>query len=202
MRRARLLILKPRLLYPWLSLVCLLSILLPLHGAMPPGQIQLGPPQVVATINPKMGVHTRLTDEVEPWKIKRTLELVREMGSPWIVEYFPWAYREPFPGFYDWSHSDLPTARAYASLRAWVLSRPGLALRIRPPLSYRQIMSRLLAITWLLLSIGTAIVSLRSLFGTSLTWPWNGAFSLSIRKGTPAYWRSPTGGPKRLILRW
>jgi hypothetical protein len=25
-----------------------------------------------------MGVHTRLTDEVEEWKIKRTLEMVRE----------------------------------------------------------------------------------------------------------------------------
>ena len=56
---------------------------------------------------PKIGVHTRLTDEVEPWKIKRTLEMVREMGAPWIVEYFPWAYREPLPGFFDWSHSDL-----------------------------------------------------------------------------------------------
>jgi hypothetical protein len=54
-----------------------------------------------------MGVHTRLTDEVEPWKIKRTLEMVREMGAPWIVEYFPWSYAEPFPGFFDWQHSDL-----------------------------------------------------------------------------------------------
>ncbi len=61
----------------------------------------------MVTLNPKMGVHTRLTDEVEPWKIKRTLELVREMGSPWIVEYFPWAYREPLPGYFDWQHSDL-----------------------------------------------------------------------------------------------
>lgn len=48
-----------------------------------------------------------MTDEVETWKIKRTLEMVREMGSPWIVEYFPWAYREPSPGYFDWSHSDM-----------------------------------------------------------------------------------------------
>jgi hypothetical protein len=54
-----------------------------------------------------MGVHTRLTDEAEPWKIKRTLEMVREMGAPWIVEYFPWAYYEPRPGHYEWGHPDL-----------------------------------------------------------------------------------------------
>jgi len=53
-----------------------------------------------------MGVHTRLTDEVEEWKIKRTLEMVREMGAPWIVEYFPWAYYEGEKGIYDWSHPD------------------------------------------------------------------------------------------------
>lgn len=68
--------------------------------------VPLGPPQRVNTINPKMGVHTRLTDEVEPWKIKYTLQMVREMGAPWVVEYFPWAYAEPFPGIFDWRHSD------------------------------------------------------------------------------------------------
>ena len=69
--------------------------------------VSLGPQRTVQTVNPKMGVHTRLTDEVEPWKIKRTLEMVREMGAPWIVEYFPWAYYEPKPGKFDWSHPDL-----------------------------------------------------------------------------------------------
>ncbi|RME52114.1 MAG: hypothetical protein D6790_19005 [Caldilineae bacterium] len=67
----------------------------------------LGPQQQVHTINPKMGVHTRLTDEAEPWKIKRTLEMVREMGAPWIVEYFPWAYYEPEPDRFAWGHPDL-----------------------------------------------------------------------------------------------
>ena len=50
-----------------------------------------GPPQTVNTNNPKAGVHTRLTDEGATWKIQRNLQLVREMGAPWIVEFFPWA---------------------------------------------------------------------------------------------------------------
>ena len=69
--------------------------------------VTLGPQQTVRSINPKMGVHTRLSDEVEEWKIKRTLEMVREMGASWIVEYFPWAYVEPNrPGEGQWEHSD------------------------------------------------------------------------------------------------
>ncbi len=68
--------------------------------------VPLGPQRTVQTINPKMGVHTRLTDEVEPWKIKRSLEMVREMGAPWIVEYFPWGYIEESPGRYNWVHAD------------------------------------------------------------------------------------------------
>ena len=66
-----------------------------------------GPPRRVESINPKIGVHTRLTDEVEPWKIARTLEMVREMGASWIVEYFPWGYYEPEPGRYSWEHPDM-----------------------------------------------------------------------------------------------
>ena len=69
--------------------------------------VPLGPQQEVATINSKMGVHTRLTDEVEEWKIKQTLSMVRQMGAPWIVEYFPWSYIEPLPGLHDWRHADL-----------------------------------------------------------------------------------------------
>lgn len=88
-------------------LVLGLAILFFIPSAAPPRSIELGPQRTVSTLNPKMGIHTRLTDEVEPWKIKRTLEMVREMGAPWIVEYFPWAYREPLPGFFDWQHSDL-----------------------------------------------------------------------------------------------
>ncbi|MGC9350328.1 MAG: beta-galactosidase [Anaerolineae bacterium] len=74
----------------------------------PPGVlVTLSSPKEVETSNPKVGVHTRLTDEVEAWKIQRTLALVREMGAPWIVEYFPWAYIEPEPDTYAWAHSDM-----------------------------------------------------------------------------------------------
>lgn len=69
--------------------------------------VEFGPQQQVVSINPKLGVHTRLTDEVEPWKIQRTFAMVREMGASWIVEYFLWAAHEPAPGVYDWSHADL-----------------------------------------------------------------------------------------------
>jgi hypothetical protein len=68
--------------------------------------VVLDPPQQVITTNPIIGVHTRLTDEVEEWKIQRTLQMVREMGSPWIVEFFPWPYIEPAKGNYNWSHAD------------------------------------------------------------------------------------------------
>ena len=92
--------------------ILLLLMLFFVPSAMPPLEVEPGPQQTVFTINPKMGVHTRLTDEVEAWKIKRSLEMVREMGAPWMVEYFPWAYREPTPGFFDWSHSDLVVSHA------------------------------------------------------------------------------------------
>jgi hypothetical protein len=72
----------------------------------------LPPPQEVHTTNPKVGVHTRLTDEVETWKIQASLAMVREMGAPWIVEYFPWAYIEPKPGETTWEHSDEVVAHA------------------------------------------------------------------------------------------
>ncbi|MBI3914767.1 MAG: beta-galactosidase [Chloroflexi bacterium] len=75
-------------------------------GAPPPILVTLGPQQTVQTINVKMGVHTRLTDEVEEWKIKKTLEMVRAMSAPWIVDYFPWGYIEATEGQYDWSHAD------------------------------------------------------------------------------------------------
>lgn len=69
--------------------------------------VEFGPQQQVHSINPKMGMHTRLTDEVEPWKIQHTFQMVREMGASWDVEYFLWASHEPQRGIYDWSHADL-----------------------------------------------------------------------------------------------
>jgi len=80
----------------------------------PPAMVGVGPPQRVVTSNPLVGVHTRLTDEVEEWKVRRTLQMVREMGAPWIVEFFPWAYVERRPGRFDWAHSDMVIEHARA----------------------------------------------------------------------------------------
>lgn len=77
------------------------------------GGVELGPQRTVTTNNPKIGVHTRLTDEVEEIKIRRSFEMVREMGAPWIVEYFPWAYVEREPEVFKWKHSDTVVAHAH-----------------------------------------------------------------------------------------
>jgi hypothetical protein len=86
-------------------LALLLALILLARGQRP--WVEFGPQQQVRSTNPKLGVHTRLTDEVEPWKVQRTFEMVREMGASWIVEYFLWAAHEPARGVYDWSHADL-----------------------------------------------------------------------------------------------
>ncbi|MGC9521694.1 MAG: hypothetical protein ACP5HG_07405 [Anaerolineae bacterium] len=97
----------------WGSLPYLLMLALVLVAVRPPGVLVTMPPaQNVRTANPKVGVHTRLTDEVEAWKVQRTLAMVREMGAPWIVEYFPWAYIEAQKGRYEWDHSDMVIAHA------------------------------------------------------------------------------------------
>jgi hypothetical protein len=83
-----------------------LGVLIYALAAPPPILVTLGAQQTVRATNPKLGIHTRLTDEPEEWKIKKTCELVRAMGSPWIVEYFPWGYIEDPEGWYDWTHAD------------------------------------------------------------------------------------------------
>jgi hypothetical protein len=89
--------------WPWAALLIVI-----LWGVRPPGVlVTMAEQQQVQTSNPKVGLHTRLTDEVEEWKIQRSLALVREMGAPWIVEYFPWAYYEPEKGHHDWTHTDM-----------------------------------------------------------------------------------------------
>ena len=98
-----------------------------------PAPVLIGPPQQVETNKLTLGVHTRLTDEVEPWKIKESLKLVREMGSPWIVEFFPWAYYEPQEGEYSWTHADLVIDHATAQ-GLTVIARLGLVPDwARPP---------------------------------------------------------------------
>jgi len=118
---------------PWLQRLTLLFGLSLAAGRVPRPVVDVGPTQTVQSINPKMGVHTRLTDEVEPWKVKRTFEMAREMGASWVVEYFPWGYYEPEKGRYDWSHPDLVVEHAVAqglTLVARIDFVPGWA---RPP---------------------------------------------------------------------
>jgi len=98
----------------WIVRGVILSLLLWITGRPPTPMVWIGAPQKVQSVNPKMGVHTRLTDEVEEWKVKRTLEMVREMGARWVVEYFPWGYYEPRKGDYAWSHPDMVVDHAVA----------------------------------------------------------------------------------------
>jgi polysaccharide biosynthesis protein PslG len=98
----------------WLGRLAVILVVLAVLAAPLSPIVTIGPGQQVVTRNSKMGVHTRLTDEVEEWKIKRTLEMVREMGAPWIVEYFPWAYYEPEPGRFNWAHPDMVVRHARA----------------------------------------------------------------------------------------
>ncbi len=93
----------------WLALAMLISLVQPAPILITPG-----PPQTVTTSHPILGVHTRLTDEVEEWKIQRSLQLVREMGAPWIVEFFPWAYYHGEDGGFAWSHPDMVVRHARA----------------------------------------------------------------------------------------
>lgn len=80
---------------------------------------------VVETAHPQVCVHTRLIDEVEAWKIQRSLALVREMGASTIVEFFPWAYLEPQRGRYDWSSADRIIEYAHAQ-GLQIIARMGL----------------------------------------------------------------------------
>jgi polysaccharide biosynthesis protein PslG len=124
----------PRLWLQWrpaARLLCLALILAALRPA--PALVIPGPPQTVQTRMDLLGVHTRLTDEVEPWKIQRSLQMVREMGAPWIVEFFPWAYYAAADGSFAWSHPDLIISHAEAQ-GLTVVARLGLTPDwARPP---------------------------------------------------------------------
>jgi hypothetical protein len=98
------------------SLISFFLLILFLSIVLSPPQplVYVGSPQTVVTNNPKVGVHTRLTDEVEEWKIQRTLQMVRELGATWTVEYFPWAYSESEKGRYDFAHADMVVNHARA----------------------------------------------------------------------------------------
>ena len=94
--------------------------------------------QTVQTDHPQVCVHTRLTDEVEDWKIQRSLQLVREMGAATVVDFFPWAYIEGSPGAYDWHHPDRILAYAHEQ-GIQVIARLGLVPDwARPKASVQQ----------------------------------------------------------------
>ncbi len=117
-----------RILGRLLLFLILLRLLLPA-----PILFTTGPLQTVHSNHPITGVHTRLTDEVEEWKIKRSLELVRQMGAPWIVEFFPWAYYQGSDGDIAWEHPDQVVNHAHAQ-GLKVIARIGLTPDwARPP---------------------------------------------------------------------
>ncbi len=111
-----------------LMLLIMLRLLLPAPLLIIPGA-----PQTVSTEHPNVGVHTRLSDEVEEWKIQRSLQLVREMGAPWIVEFFPWAYYQAADGDIAWEHPDQVVTHAHAQ-GVTIIARLGLTPDwARPP---------------------------------------------------------------------
>lgn len=99
--------LRYRLLSGWrwylraLALWLILGALLPAAPRAP-----LGTPQTVQAVQPHICVHTHFTNEVEEWKIQRSLQMVREMGADTIVEFFLWAYIEGVEDRYDWESVD------------------------------------------------------------------------------------------------
>ena len=90
-----------------------------------PPRAPLGPPQTVETVKPEVCVHTRLTDEVDEWKIQKSLQMVREMGAGTIVEFFSWAYIETGRDQYNWGSSDRIVRQA-ANQGLHIIARLGL----------------------------------------------------------------------------
>jgi polysaccharide biosynthesis protein PslG len=92
----------------WVWLVARLAALVWLLSLARPPEVlvTLGLQQSVVTRNDLAGMHTRFIDEAETWKIQRGLAMIREMGAPWIVEFFPWAYLEPRKGQYQWQSAE------------------------------------------------------------------------------------------------
>lgn len=101
----------------WIPLLLVITFIpllgLQFFGPRLPRPLNLPPPRTVETRNPLIGVHTRLTGVGDEDYIRRTLEQVHEMGAPWIVELFPWAYVQPRSRYgYDWAGADMVIAHA------------------------------------------------------------------------------------------
>jgi hypothetical protein len=91
-------------------------------------------PHVVQTLNPKIGIHTRLTDETSAERIERTYRMVRQMGAAWVVEYIPWPYVQgEAPDRYDWRQADLLVERAYLEGLRVIIRIDGVPAWARPP---------------------------------------------------------------------
>lgn len=72
-------------------------------------------PRPLHTTNPKAAVHTRLTGIADQAYVRTQLDLVAEMGVPWIVELFPWAYAQPRSAYgFDWHGFDMVIDGAHA----------------------------------------------------------------------------------------
>ena len=70
--------------------------------------------QTVNTHNPKAAAHTRLTGVGDESFVAHQLDLVAAMGTPWIVELFPWAYAQPRSQYgYDWRGFDMVIDHAH-----------------------------------------------------------------------------------------
>src|SRR5436189_1323058 len=80
-------------------------------------------PAAFQPMNPKIGLHTRLTDEPNPDNIMREFTMLRDMGGTWATEFFPWNYIQPNDKFrFDWDHAD-KVADAAASAGVTILAR-------------------------------------------------------------------------------
>ncbi|MCC6629930.1 MAG: hypothetical protein IT340_21335 [Chloroflexi bacterium] len=91
-------------------------------------------PRVVQTLNPKVGIHTRLTDEGSTERITRTYRMVRQMGAAWVVEYLPWPYVQGgTPDDADWRHADRLVDRAVMEGLRVVLRIDSVPAWARPP---------------------------------------------------------------------
>jgi hypothetical protein len=91
-----------------IALLAITTLAFQFWGVRTPRALDLPPQQQVATTNPKIGIHTRLTGVGDEAYIRRTLEQVREMGASWIVDLFPWAYVQPRSRYgYDWNGADM-----------------------------------------------------------------------------------------------
>lgn len=123
---------------PWTLLlallVCLVAVGQLAYELAFPAPAATDTPRVVQTLNPKLGIHTRLTDENDTERIARTYRMVREMGAGWVVEYIPWPYVQPNgPDDFDWRHADRLVDRAVLEGLRVVIRLDAVPAWARPP---------------------------------------------------------------------